>query len=240
MYPPGETGCASNLKCLDIQPPIGEHISRSEYAIMNRFGFECHSLAELVKIAKPTPPLPPIIGLGGKRGAGKDAIGRLISIAWGYKRIALADTLKDEYAALNGVPRGDLDNPVTKETHRKGMQALGGLRRSEDVDYWIKQSGMTDTDELIVVTDCRMENERAAIRSLGGLTLWIANDEADAQIDTDPTESATPDEYDFVLYNDKSLPVATAFDAADLLEPLLGGRMSLHAIDAWLDTLPDL
>ena len=154
------------------------------------------------------PKRPTLLALGGKKSAGKDSLAKLISIGYGYERIALADPLKDELSELYGIARWEFDAPVIKELHRPLMKQHGMMRRGEDPNYWLKKAHLYSLTD-VVVTDCRMDNERELVRSRGGVTLWVRNADAERVADNHATESASASDYDFVIDNDKTNCVAT-------------------------------
>jgi hypothetical protein len=59
---------------------------------------------------------PNLICLSGWKGSGKDEIARILVEEFGYKRLAMADRLKDEVARMYRLPRQHLDDRVLKET----------------------------------------------------------------------------------------------------------------------------
>lgn len=75
--------------------------------------------------------MPPVIGLLGHAGAGKDTVGGLIAERFRIARVAFADALKLEIAHAWGVDRVLLDSPYAKEAktpalalHRCKVQAF--------------------------------------------------------------------------------------------------------------------
>jgi hypothetical protein len=56
-----------------------------------------------------------IIAFSGVKFAGKDTAAEVLIRSYGFKRIGLADKLKDICSKVFGVPRQDMDNPMLKE-----------------------------------------------------------------------------------------------------------------------------
>jgi hypothetical protein len=56
-----------------------------------------------------------IIAFSGVKFAGKDTAAEVLIRSYGFKRIGLADKLKDICSKVFGVPRQDMDNPSLKE-----------------------------------------------------------------------------------------------------------------------------
>lgn len=121
-----------------------------------------------------------VIGLTGRKKSGKDTvceiIGELLTaqrVSW--KRIAFADPLKEELAAACGVTVEEIN--AQKDRYRGGLQWWGTeFRRTDDPDYWVKQAVKKIRQSLasvVIVTDCRFDNEAEAITQLGGVVLSV-------------------------------------------------------------------
>lgn len=100
-----------------------------------------------------------IIALSGKQFAGKDTLClMLLKYLSGFRRVALADALKDEYAELAGTPRDQVDKLKAQDPKVRGdLIALGKKRREEDEDYWVKK--VLEQSGNKIVTDLRFPNE---------------------------------------------------------------------------------
>src|ERR1044071_3096258 len=129
-----------------------------------------------------------IIGLAGKSGSGKDVVADYICDRYGYKKIAVADAIRDEvvdylYAkfASIGMPENALvqvtsmvwEKP-TPHSIRVLLQWWGTeFRRSQDNDYWVKRlAERIDQNESVVISDVRLPDEMDAIRKAGG-EIWF-------------------------------------------------------------------
>lgn len=121
--------------------------------------------------------LPRVIGLAGKSGCGKDTAGKFFK-QFGYHRIAFADALKREFAEVSCSPPQTIDMYLEamdnqKIYWRKKLQDHGMMRREQDYDYWIKQSGLLTQEGRIIVTDVRFINEINAIHALDGVVVYL-------------------------------------------------------------------
>lgn len=56
-----------------------------------------------------------ILAFSGAKFAGKDTAAEALIRSYGFKRIGLADKLKDICSTVFGIPREDMDNPIKKE-----------------------------------------------------------------------------------------------------------------------------
>lgn len=104
----------------------------------------------------------------------------------------------EEYAAPNGDIHELLAPNVIREfTAREFLQRYG-TEAHRDIfggDFWVEQalaSYRVTNDELVYVTDCRFQNEAAAVRGLGGILVRVLGvDEAEV---THRSEIGLPDE----------------------------------------------
>lgn len=131
-----------------------------------------------------------IIALAGAAGSGKDTAADRLVARYGFAKAAFAGPLKDALCAMFGWPHALLENREWKETPipdigkspRQMMQTLGTEwgRQLVNRDLWLLLAARRIRDARvgampgIVFTDCRFENEAAAIMSLGGHVLHIA------------------------------------------------------------------
>lgn len=162
-------------------------------------------------------------GIAGKKGSGKDTVGRIIieeiikdcSLA---DKISFAEPLKLAICAMFGYTMDQLEDEVFKETidpkigkaPRYLMQALGteyGRNLVRD-DIWVllaknRVLSMLGEYKTPVITDVRFENEAAMIRGLGGSIIHVYNDELiDNEFSTHVSEKGIkPEEMDIMFYN---------------------------------------
>lgn len=138
-----------------------------------------------------------IIGICGFIGAGKDTAADYLVNFHGFRRDSFAGTLKDAVAAVFGWDRELLEGRTRQArewreqvdtwwanrlnmpdlTPRWILQYWGTevCRRGFHDDIWIAslEHRLRNTQDSIVISDCRFPNEIRAIRSNGGKVIWI-------------------------------------------------------------------
>lgn len=133
-----------------------------------------------------------VIGIGGLKKSGKNAVADILVRDHGYVLFAWADTLKGACRLVFGFTEeqvnGDLKEIVDAFwglTPREVMQKVGteGFRAIWE-DIWVRAllrriAGVP----RVVITDCRFPNELAAVRALGG-RVWLV-DRKGLQLDVD-------------------------------------------------------
>jgi hypothetical protein len=133
---------------------------------------------------------PIIIGIGHKKGVGKDTVANRLVDTHGFIRMSFADPLKEACRIIfhftDAQLYGDLKEVVDKrwgKTPRQILQMFGSdaLRNIIDRDVWIKSLRFKieskvlaePTKQLkIVVPDVRFPNEAEAIKAMDGGHLW--------------------------------------------------------------------
>lgn len=157
-----------------------------------------------------------IIGLSGRKGAGKDTVFRLLQQTrpdLRVVRVAFADALKEEVAGVLGIPVAEIE--ADKPRFRLMLQWWGTeWRRAQCVTYWIDRArekikaiaSAAEPVDIVVVTDVRFPNEAALIRELGGRVVRIVNPTAEQSSDPHPSE-VEMDHYPFdgAVWNDGTL-----------------------------------
>ena len=137
-----------------------------------------------------------IIGIVGFIGSGKDTVADYLVNFHGYKRESFANSLKDAVSQVFGWPRELLEGR-TKEsrewretpdewwskrlkqdiTPRYVLQYWGTevVRKGFHDDMWVAslEHRLLNSQNDIVITDCRFPNEIKAIRSAGGRVIRI-------------------------------------------------------------------
>lgn len=122
--------------------------------------------------------LPPIIGLSGHKGSGKDTAADFLR-RYGYHKVAFADSLKKACKAIFGFTDEQLHDPKKKEevdpfwgfSPRWALQRVGteGVRTQIGTDVWVRSLFRNaPTDRPLVVSDVRFQNELDAMRERGG------------------------------------------------------------------------
>ncbi len=126
------------------------------------------------------------IGLIGYSQAGKDTVASILVERYGYTRVAFADKIREFLYDLNPMvacsPTGYLqdlvnlvgwDDAKQEPQVRKLLQNLGNsARKTIDENVWVTLAlGNIDTNQRVVITDVRFENEAMMIKLMGG-QLW--------------------------------------------------------------------
>lgn len=121
-----------------------------------------------------------LIGLNGKRGAGKSTAAAYLVKKYGFKTISFGAVLKEK--AKTFFPFTPVDFSESRKekpfkdydwTPRDFMISLGKLARYYDENYWVKASGLGEMTGRVVVDDMRFDNEYGYIRELGGKVVRI-------------------------------------------------------------------
>lgn len=142
-----------------------------------------------------------LIALSGRKRSGKDTVCEILKTLAAPRRVArvaFADALKEEVAALLGVTLEEIE--THKARYRGILQWWGTEWRRHDNDrYWLdkarqKIEALRGSADIVVVTDARFPNEGDLIRSMGGRVVRI--ERGSQSLDPHPSETAM-DGYDF-------------------------------------------
>jgi len=159
-----------------------------------------------------------LLGLVGKKGAGKDTAAGFLTRDHGFVRMAYADPLKEACRVVLGLSEDDVTDPSRKEevsaewgmTPRRIMQIVGTdlFRNGFRDDVWLRNMERrirSSGAEKIVITDCRFENEAELVRRLGGV-LFLIERKGDTTDDVDAHASERLDvgPVDAILRNDST------------------------------------
>lgn len=149
-----------------------------------------------------------LIGITGRKQAGKDSFAARLVEAHGFTRVAFADPMRDFALALDPLVDGhyrlseivkSLGWDVAKESIpevRRTLQRLGTEAGREVLGDHVWINAALDTIDAIpgpvVVTDVRFPNEADAILAAGGSVIRIVRPRRDVS-DTHPSETAMDD-----------------------------------------------
>lgn len=136
-----------------------------------------------------------IIGVHGKKNAGKDTVFHRIDYLVGARRVSFADKLKEFVANVFGITLEQIEawkndpaitvsinddnlfDVVTSHTFRSHLERVGteGGRMTFGYDFWVQRCNLEHAvGDTIVIPDVRFDNEAERIRSEGGKIIAIA------------------------------------------------------------------
>lgn len=150
-----------------------------------------------------------IIIFSGKQYSGKDTAAKILMDAMPkFRRFAMGDIIKLEYAKLNNLTFEEIEN--NKSKYRQGLIVLGNWGRSRSQDYWLEK--IISQEGNIVVTDVRIKHEYEVFKAAGAISIRV---EASREVresrggklvgEDDVTEVDLDDiqDWDFLLDNNK-------------------------------------
>ena len=150
-----------------------------------------------------------IIIFSGKQYSGKDTAAKILMDAMPeFRRFAMGDIIKREYAKLNNLTFDEIEN--NKSKYRQGLIDLGNWGRSRSQDYWLEK--IISQEGNIVVTDVRIKHEYEVFKAAGAISIRV---EAAREVresrggklvgEDDVTEVDLDDiqDWDFLLDNNK-------------------------------------
>jgi hypothetical protein len=138
-----------------------------------------------------------IIGICGFIGAGKDTVADYLVNFHEFRRESFANTLKDAVSAVFGWDRTMLEGRTKQArewreqvdpwwaerlempnlTPRWVLQYWGTevCRKAFHDDIWIAslENKLRNSQDNVVISDCRFPNEISAIKKAGGLIIWV-------------------------------------------------------------------
>ena len=150
-----------------------------------------------------------IIIFSGKQYSGKDTLAKiLLSKMTDYKRCAMGDIIKLEYARQKGLTYDEIEK--NKSIYRQDLINLGNWGRAQSDDYWLKK--IIEQNGNIMVTDVRVPFEYKTFKDAGAISIRV---ECQREIratrgelvgETDVTEVGLDhiNDWDYVVHNDSS------------------------------------
>ena len=111
-----------------------------------------------------------IIIFSGKQYSGKDTAAKILMEAMpGYRRLAMGDIIKLEYAKKHNLTYEEIE--ANKPKYRQGLIDLGNWGRAQSPDYWLEK--IISQPGKIVVTDVRIKHEYKVFKSAGAIAIRI-------------------------------------------------------------------
>lgn len=159
-----------------------------------------------------------LIGLHGKAGCGKSTVGDYLTKSQDAIQLSFALPLKLAATELFAISfdyfeNQDLKNQKLLEwpeyTPREILQKLGteGMRNLFGENFWIKRMNLEiETNvydgDLVVITDCRFQNEVDYIKDNGGIVIHLTRAGADGKVGIQ--NHASEAELDFSTFTDSN------------------------------------
>lgn len=170
------------------------------------------------------------IGIIGRAQHGKDTAGKFFVDGHGYRRVALADPLKDAALALNPIVDYDCSydgsqlwgHGLREVVEREGwevakgrmevrriLQHLGAAMRAVDPEIWLraalaKAQEANEAGVPVVITDVRYRNEAASLRRAGFHLIHI-NRPGIPLLDHESERDLGPEDARYLVQNDGTL-----------------------------------
>ncbi len=111
-----------------------------------------------------------IIIFSGKQYSGKDTAAKILMEAMpDFKRCAMGDIIKMEYAKQHGLTVEDIE--ADKAKYRQGLIDLGNWGRKQSPDYWLNK--IISQKGNIVVTDVRIKHEYEVFKQAGAISIRV-------------------------------------------------------------------
>jgi hypothetical protein len=160
-----------------------------------------------------------LIGVAGKKRAGKDTAAKFLVQDHGFKAMAFAHPLKDAAKIIFGW--GDehvygelkeVDDPFWGFSPRWALQHMGteAMRKNIDDQIWVKATmrkalPMIEKGENVVITDVRFPNEAQAILDAGGQLWRVERPGLETSDHASETSLDDWDRWDQVIDNDGTI-----------------------------------
>lgn len=111
-----------------------------------------------------------IIVFSGKQFSGKDTAAKILLEHFKtFKRIGIADAIKQRYSFKTGLSLSEIE--TNKAKYRQDLIELGNWGRKQNPDYWLNEIAAYKGNTI--VTDVRMKHELQLFRSMGAFTVRI-------------------------------------------------------------------
>lgn len=169
-----------------------------------------------------------IIGICGFIGTGKDTVADYLVNVHEFRRESFASTLKDAVSAIFGWDRLMLEGrtKASREwreipdewwsqrlgrdiTPRYILQQWGTevCRRGFHDDIWIAslQNKLRNTQDDVVISDCRFPNEILGVRAAGGTVIWVQRGSLPEWYNCALQENTTPEDQQWLLEDAEEL-----------------------------------
>ena len=166
-----------------------------------------------------------LIGLVGRKRAGKDTAAATLVREFDFTALAYADPVKEAAERLDPIvgvrywpiARGIRLSDVVADRGWEEAKALPEVRRTlqrlgtevvrtVEPDFWVEQleRRLLDASGPVVVTDCRFPNEVDLIRQYGGLIVRVVRPSAE-RADGHSSEQVDDLDFDIEIVNDGTL-----------------------------------
>lgn len=169
-----------------------------------------------------------IIGVSGKRGAGKTTLAEFLVKKHKFKRISFAEELRNIAQVLFPLKEEDLSNIKRKEAKfrhydwspRDFMINLGGFLRFHDKSYFLNAAlAKCESGGLYVIDDVRYINEADAIRAMGGILIRLNRYEAQnpygKNLDVESETELDNYKFDYVIHEANNQKLSDLYNASD-------------------------
>ena len=150
-----------------------------------------------------------IIVFSGKQFSGKDTVaGILLERFCSFKRIGIADAIKERYSKQTGLSLKEIEQ--NKPKYRQDLINLGNWGRAQSPDFWLNE--IASYNGNTIVTDVRMKHELDVFRAFGAFCVRV---EASLEVrskrgvicasnDNTETELDNITDWDYVIQNQGS------------------------------------
>lgn len=122
-----------------------------------------------------------VLGFTGKAGSGKDHMARMLWRTHGFMPLGLADSMKEQLAAREHIPIGEMLRGDKSPEIRTRLQVFGTEEnRDRDQDIWVRHLearlwvlASKINHHRFAITDIRFQNEADWVHRMGGFLIWL-------------------------------------------------------------------